>query len=74
MELAITTENCVDLLNLAELYVLEESKAKTRGFLLQHFETFAESSQYFKLNHSQLASLLSENSLKVGGCPFLRSH
>lgn len=65
MEVAITTENCVDILNLAELYVLADSKAKARAYVLDHFETFAESPQYFKLNHSQLASLLEENSLKV---------
>ncbi len=65
MELALTTENCVDILNLTELYVLKESKSKARAFILEHFETFAESSQYFKLNHKQLSSLLDENSLKV---------
>ena len=66
MELAITTDNCVDILNLAELYVLTDSRVKARTYILEHFETFAESAQYFKLNHSQLASLLDQNSLKVG--------
>ena len=66
MELAITTDNCVDILNLAELYVLTDSRVKVRTYILEHFETFAESAQYFKLNHSQLASLLDQNSLKVG--------
>ena len=65
MDLAITTENCVDILNLTELYVLVDSKTKARTYVLEHFEMFAESPQYYKLNHSQLASLLAENSLKV---------
>ena len=65
MELAVTTDNCVDILNLAELYVLTDSRAKARTYILEHFESFAESPQYFKLNHSQLASLLDQNSLKV---------
>ncbi len=65
MELAITSDNCVDILNLTELYVLGESKNKARTYLLNHFESFAESPQYFKLNHTQLASLLDENKLKV---------
>ena len=65
MELAITADNCVDILNLTELYVLTESKNKARMYLLNHFESFAESPQYSKLNHTQLASLLDENKLKV---------
>ena len=65
MHTATTVENCVDILNLAELYSLHDTRQKTRQYMLNHFETFAEASQYNKLNHNQLSSMLEENSLKV---------
>ncbi len=65
MQMAITIDNCVDILNLTELYSLPNSRLSARKFILKHFETFSESEQYDKLNHDQLASMLGENSLKV---------
>ncbi|XP_064641579.1 kelch-like protein 13 isoform X2 [Lineus longissimus] len=65
LESAITVGNCVDILNLAELYSLHQTKSKAREFILENFVAFAESDQYFKLTSSQLSLLLEENGLKV---------
>ena len=65
MHTAITVENCVDILNLTELYTLIETRQKTREYIMNHFDTFADSTQYSKLNHHQLNSMLKENGLKV---------
>lgn len=65
LEAAITIENCVDILNLTELYSLEHTREETRKFILERFEVFAESEHYYKLTSTQMASLLSENCLRV---------
>ncbi|CAH1780031.1 unnamed protein product [Owenia fusiformis] len=65
MSYAITTENCVDLLNLAEIYSLSGIRAKARDYMLKNFEEFSKTEQYQRLNHIQLAAMLEENSLNV---------
>lgn len=62
---AVTVENCVDILNITELYSLTKSQAKVRTFILKNFELIADCDEFFKLSCAQLASLLSENSLCV---------
>ena len=65
LETTITVDNCVDILNLAELYSLTTTYMKARLYMLENFETVANSDQYFKLTHLQLASMLAENCLNV---------
>ncbi|ESO98335.1 hypothetical protein LOTGIDRAFT_114310 [Lottia gigantea] len=65
IEIAITFENCVDVLNLAELYNLSATCMKARQYMLENFEIVAASEQYFKLTPIQLASMLAENKLCV---------
>jgi hypothetical protein len=61
----ITTENCKDILNLAELYSLEPVKDLAMKFMLQSFESLAQCDQYYKLSHLELAQLVESNSLRV---------
>ena len=42
MELALTVENCVDILNMCELYSLKQTLAISRGFILENFESLSE--------------------------------
>lgn len=65
IEAAITFDNCIDVLNLAELYSLTETYAKAKDFILHNFETVSEGEQFFKLDHTQLLSMLAHNSLRV---------
>ncbi|XP_046563463.1 kelch-like protein 26 [Haliotis rubra] len=65
LETVITVENCVDILNLSELYSLSSMRVKAQQYMLENFEIVAESEQYFKLAHLQLAAMLAENSLRV---------
>ena len=63
--MALTVDNCVDILNLSELYTLKTSLDKARRFILLHFEMFCQTDQYMRLTSSQLASMLAENCLVV---------
>lgn len=65
LEATITVDNCVDILNLAEMYSLISTHDIAREFMLENFELVADSDQYYKLNHIQMSSMLSENCLKV---------
>ncbi|KAK6184999.1 hypothetical protein SNE40_007331 [Patella caerulea] len=65
IETAITVENCVDILNLAEMYNLSTTYSKARQYMLDNFEILAVSEQYLKLTAAQLASMLEENCLCV---------
>ncbi|KAL3860054.1 hypothetical protein ACJMK2_010226 [Sinanodonta woodiana] len=66
LEEAITVDNCVDILNLVELYALNADQSKfALDFMLINFEIVAESSQFYSLSHTQLSSMLRENSLIV---------
>ncbi|XP_013408733.1 kelch-like protein 26 [Lingula anatina] len=65
LEMAITEENCVDILNLAELYSLLQMKEQAMLFILEHFESISTADQFNSLNHTQMAALLDRNHLKV---------
>lgn len=65
IENSITIENCVDVLNLAEMYSLASTNQVAKDFMLGNFEIVAKSNQYKKLTHTQLATLLAENGLMV---------
>lgn len=65
IETAITIDNCVDILNLAELYSLDTTRRVALDFILAHFDDVARSKQYRILTHAQLCTLLAENSLQV---------
>ncbi|XP_074645691.1 kelch-like protein 9 [Tubulanus polymorphus] len=65
LESAITVENCIDILNLSELYTLKSTGEKAKNFILESFENLADNEQFDKLNSHQLGWLLQENSLKV---------
>jgi hypothetical protein len=65
LESSITVGNCVDILNLAELYSLTTLHLIGKKFILENFETVSDTEQYYTLLSSQLSSLLQENSLNV---------
>ena len=65
IENSVTPGNCVDILNLAELYSLTSTYKMAQKFILENFESVAESDQYFLLKHVQLRKMLEENSLCV---------
>ncbi|XP_048765786.1 kelch-like protein 26 [Ostrea edulis] len=65
LEASISVRNCVDILNIAELYSLVSLCQASRQFMLHNFEELAESEQYSMMNNVQLAQLLAENSLRV---------
>lgn len=65
IEQVISVENCVDVLNMAELYSLHRTLEKIRQFILENFEAVAMNSQFFKLSTSQLEVLLSSDNLHV---------
>ncbi|KAH3769879.1 kelch-like protein 13 isoform X2 [Dreissena polymorpha] len=65
IESSIVVDNCVDVLNLAELYSLSATYRKAQHFMLKHFEVMAKMGQYMKLNHNQLSQLLEDNSLRI---------
>ncbi|XP_069113518.1 kelch-like protein 26 [Argopecten irradians] len=65
IETSITPKNCVDVLNLAELFSLETTTRIAKKFILENFENVAQSEQYQLLTLMQLAEMLQANSLKV---------
>lgn len=65
LEASISVQNCVDILNIAELYSLEPLHLASTKFMLHNFEELAESEQYSILNSVQLSQLLAKNSLRV---------
>ena len=65
IESYITIDNCVDVINLAELYSLGGTNRNCQNFMLENFELVAKSGQYHKLTHTQLSQLLGENGLQV---------
>lgn len=65
LETSISVRNCVDILNIAELYSLDPLHQAATRFMLHDFEELAESEQFPMLNSSQLSQLLAKNSLRV---------
>ena len=65
MEIAIQHDNCIDILNLTELYSLDEANVKARNYILKNFDYLCEEEQYFKFSHNQMLSLLRDNGLNV---------
>ena len=65
MESAITEENCVDMLNMAEIYSLQACRQHIRNFILNCFDAFSNTEHYYRLSATQMASLLAENGLRV---------
>ena len=65
LETSISVRNCVDILNIAELYSLDPLHQAATRFMLHNFEELAESEQFPMLNSSQLSQLLAKNSLRV---------
>lgn len=64
---SITLENCVDILNISELYSLDTCSVLARSYVLANFESLADqhTDEFMKLSASQLTSLLSDNALCV---------
>ena len=64
---SITLENCIDILNISELYSLDTCSELARSFVLANFESLADqhTDEFMKLSASQLTSLLSDNALCV---------
>ncbi|CAL1533269.1 unnamed protein product [Lymnaea stagnalis] len=65
LEMALTIYNCTDILNLAQMYSLSSTQTKALQYMMDNFEIVSSSEQFSKLMHTQLASMLSDNSLKV---------
>ncbi|KAK3086770.1 hypothetical protein FSP39_023089 [Pinctada imbricata] len=65
LQASICVRNCVDILNIAELYSLMSLRKSAKSFILQHFEDLTGFDQYPLLNESQMAEFLSENGLRV---------
>ena len=65
MESATTVDNCIDVLNMSEIYSLSTCRTQIRQFILNVFDFLSDTEQYNQLSHTQMASLLAENSLKV---------
>jgi hypothetical protein len=61
----MSTDNCIDIFRLGELYSLNKVKDFATAFILEEFEKFAMSEQYFKLTDTELAQLLQSNCLKI---------
>ena len=49
LELALTVENCIDILHMCELYSLDNSLKHCRHFILKNFELLADTGQYTQL-------------------------
>ena len=64
-ETSINFENCVDIFSLADMYSLSSTYRVAKDFMLSNFKIVAKSSQYRNLTHTQLRTLLDENSLMV---------
>ena len=43
LELALTVDNCVDILNICELYTLNASLCRAKEFILKNFECLIDS-------------------------------
>ncbi|GFO30458.1 kelch-like protein 26 [Plakobranchus ocellatus] len=65
LEMALTTDNCTDILNLAQMYSLTSTQTKALQYMMDNFMTVSASEQFFKLTHTQLALMLRDNSLCV---------
>ncbi|RUS88524.1 hypothetical protein EGW08_003700 [Elysia chlorotica] len=65
LEMALTTENCTDILNLAQMYSLTSTQSKALQYMMDNFMIVSASDQFFKLTHLQLALMLRDNSLCV---------
>jgi kelch-like protein 9/13 len=63
----ISLDNCVDVLNISELYSLCSCNSLARSFILSNFEKLAERrhDEFMKLTAIQLTSLLADNALNV---------
>jgi len=64
---SITLDNCVDILNISELYSLDTCSVLARSFVLANFESLADqiTDEFMKLSATQLTSMLSDNALCV---------
>jgi len=64
---SVTLDNCVDVLNISELYSLDTCAVLARSFVIANFESLADQNteEFMKLSASQLASMLSDNALCV---------
>uniref|UniRef100_A0A0B7A627 BTB domain-containing protein n=2 Tax=Arion vulgaris TaxID=1028688 RepID=A0A0B7A627_9EUPU len=65
LEMALTIYNCTDILNLAQMYTLTSTQAKALQYMMDNFEIVSSSEQFSKLTHTQLATMLQDNSLRV---------
>ena len=65
MESATNEDNCVDMLNLTEIYTLTTCYRQIRNFILHVFDVLSESEHYYQLTSAQMASLLAEDGLRV---------
>ena len=43
LEMALTVDNCVDILNICELYTLNKSLRSAKDFILKNFESIVDS-------------------------------
>lgn len=50
LEMAITVDNCVDILNLSELYSLGSMSSRARQFILENFEVWCHYSGFDSLH------------------------
>uniref|UniRef100_A0A1I8F312 BACK domain-containing protein n=1 Tax=Macrostomum lignano TaxID=282301 RepID=A0A1I8F312_9PLAT len=67
LQLALSLDNCVELLNLSELYCLDEFGSNVRTFLLENFEDLCRCGALQRLTAAQLSDLLGDNRLRVAG-------
>ncbi|KAK2188925.1 hypothetical protein NP493_119g01051 [Ridgeia piscesae] len=65
LERVITVENCVSLLNIAEMFSLIRSSDKVYKFIVTHFDCLSQQGEFYNLSSTQLAELLSENDLEI---------
>jgi hypothetical protein len=60
----LTLENCIDLLNLVDIFSLEQVKTYIYNYILKNFYKLTETNQ-IKFTHEQLAQILKSNKLKL---------
>ena len=65
MQSTITVENCVDVLNMSELYSLSACRSHVRDFILTEFEVLSSTDNFYRLSPVQMSSLLQENKLRI---------
>ncbi|XP_005092148.1 kelch-like protein 26 [Aplysia californica] len=65
LETALTVDNCTDILNLAQMYSLKSTQDKAMHYMMDNFEFVSSSQQFRKLTHTQMASMLMSNTLRV---------